>query len=135
MSRIEPPAADALSTTPAGASARIRRGFPLGALFLLITVCAVLAAQIHVKNVPVRDVVFSALASTLLTMMFGMIIGLFQPRPLLGVFLGGAIGGVLGPIVGPACLAPEVNFPSMFLASLVGSILLLIFAVLMRIRD
>lgn len=121
---------------------RVRRGFPIGALFLLITVSAVLAAHVMPVFPAVRGnqtglqvAILAAVAACLFANLLGMVIGLFQSRPWLGLFLGGAIGGAVGLIAGPACVVPEKDFLSMFVASLVGSIMLLVFAVTMRVRD
>ena len=128
--------------TSSHAPQRIRRGFPLGALFLLITVCAVLAAHVmpvfpafRASQINGQDAVVAAIGACVAAGVLGLIIGLFQSRPIIGVFLGVMIGGTLGLMIGPVCLVPETDFARMFVASLVGSIVLLLFAVTMRIRD
>lgn len=130
---------DGTSATP---PQRIRRGFPLGALFLLITVCAVLAAHVmpvfpafRASQISGQDAVIAAIVACLAASVLGLIVGLFQSRPVLGVFMGVSIGGGLGLMVGPVCLVPETDFARMFVASLVGSVVLLLFAVAMRVRD
>src|SRR5258707_1167194 len=80
-----------------------RGGYPLGALFVLVTLCAVLLAGISplVKNlndgiVPTGEFFAAVGGGALGGMLLGMILGLFQFRIGRGVVIGAGVGCMIG---------------------------------------
>src|SRR3954451_3732259 len=88
-----------------------RRGYPLGALFVLVTFCAVLLAGISPLMKNLNDGMISPgqlfgylSAGALGGMFLGMVLGLFQFRIGRGVITGGGVGCVIGLIAGALAL-------------------------------
>src|SRR3954468_21559634 len=84
-----------------------RRGYPIGALFVLMTVCAVLLAGISplAQNFNSGTVSFEAFLGALgigalAGMLLGMVLGLFQFQMARGVATGAVAGCVIGLIAG-----------------------------------
>jgi hypothetical protein len=116
-----------------------RRGYPLGALFVLVTFCAVLLAGISplVKNLNeganspgelLGYLSAGALAGTFL----GMVLGLFQFRIGRGVIIGGGVGCVIGLVAGALALLTNQQIFTAATAMTAGSGLIVAVAVMMR---
>lgn len=112
-----------------------RRGFPLLALFLLTAFCAGLAGVVapvvrafRAEQIGGRDAFWATLIGAAVGLLVGMIIGLFQRRPLAGLVWGAPTGLVLGAIIGPLTLLPRTEANSLFASAVGGSVLLILFA-------
>jgi len=115
------------------------RGYPLGALFVLVTVCAVLAAgvtplvqMVQQGNVESMPFVLALAAGALGGMVIGVIMGLMQFRMGLGVILGTTLGLILGGTAGAMSLLSAHQLLTTALAMTAGSGLIVIVAVVMR---
>jgi hypothetical protein len=109
-----------------------RKGYPLGALFVLVAFCGVLAAlaaplgrAISSGVVSGADVALAALAGAPLAALVGAAIGIHQMRWILGGLLGLAVGAVVGAACGPLVLIPASGFPSLLFASIGGSVVMI----------
>jgi hypothetical protein len=116
-----------------------RRGYPLGALFVLVTFCAVLLAGISplMKNLDAGMVspgqLFGYLsAGTLGGMFLGMMLGLFQFRIGRGVITGGGVGCVIGLVAGALALLTNQQIFTAATAMTAGSGLIVAVAMMMR---
>src|SRR5207302_8178328 len=115
------------------------RGYPLGALFVLVTVCAVLVAgvtplvqMIQQGNIESAQFLIALTAGTLGGMVIGVILGLMQFRMGLGVVMGTGIGVILGAAAGAMSLLTGHQILTAALAMTAGSGLIVIVAVIMR---
>ncbi len=111
------------------------RGYPLSALFLLITTCAIAlsmsaaAGQARVDGSAGSQILTrAALVGCGSVMGLGALIGLYHYRPGLGLIVGGAAGAVVGSMVGPLVLAPKENLVTLFALGVGGSIAIVILA-------
>jgi hypothetical protein len=115
------------------------RGYPLGALFVLVTVCAVLAAgvtplvqMVQQGNIESMQFVIALAAGALSGMVIGVILGLMQFRMGIGVLMGTAIGVILGGTAGALSLLTGHQLLTAVMAMTAGSGLIVIVAVVMR---
>jgi hypothetical protein len=116
-----------------------RRGYPLGALFVLVTFCAVLLAGISplMKNLNEGTISPGQLlgylsAGALSGMFLGMALGLFQFRIGRGVITGGGVGCVIGLVAGALALLTNGQVFTAATAMTAGSGLIVAVAVMMR---
>src|SRR5262245_3507133 len=116
-----------------------RQGYPLGALFVLVTVCAVLVAGVAplvhaLRNGEVsKEAFFAALGGGFFGGMFlGMILGIFQFRVGRGVVIGAGVGGVIGLAGGAMALLSSEQIFTAATAMTAGSGLVVAVAVMMR---
>jgi uncharacterized membrane protein len=115
------------------------RGYPLGALFVLVTVCAVLLAglsplvQSFQRGTVSVEAFFGSLGVGALCGMFlGMILGLFQFRIGRGVVTGAGVGCVIGLVAGAMSLLSSQQILTTATAMTAGSGLIVAVAVMMR---
>jgi hypothetical protein len=115
------------------------RGYPLGALFVLVTVCAVLLAglsplvQSFQRGTVSVEAFFGALGiGALCGMLLGMILGLFQFRIGRGVMTGAGAGCVIGLVAGAMSLLSSQQILTAATAMTAGSGLIVAVAVMMR---
>ena len=115
------------------------RGYPLGALFVLVTVCAVLLAGVSpLINMFQKDRIppetFAAVmgGSLLGGMILGMILGLFQFNVGQGVAMGMGAGLVVGMTAGALSLLGSQHIWAAAIAMTAGSGFIVAIAVLMR---
>jgi hypothetical protein len=120
---------------------RRQRGYPLTALFVLVGICAVLAAMlgpaintVTARRTEMSTFVGSAVGSSILVAILGLVIGLYHHRRLRGVLVGGATGGIVGFLVGPLTVVPVEGLASLIVASLGGSVTLVAIGVIVRVR-
>jgi hypothetical protein len=119
-----------------------RRGYPLGALFVLVAVCAVLIAgstPVVRETVSGKGDVGAFLAAILIGGLAGLLlgigIGLFQFRYGLGAALGGLAGTVIGAVSGPMALLTRSQVSAAAAAMTIGSGLVIAVALVMRRVD
>ena len=115
------------------------QGYPLGALFVLVTLCAVLVAglsplvQSFQSGTVSTEAFFGALGIGALCGMFlGMILGLFQFRIGRGVTTGAGVGCVIGLVAGAMSLLSSEQILTAATAITAGSGLIIAVAVMMR---
>jgi hypothetical protein len=115
------------------------RGYPLGALFVLVTVCAVLVAgvtplvqMIQQGKIESMQFLIALTAGAVGGMVIGVILGLMQFRMGLGVVMGTAVGVALGMAAGAMSLLTGQQVLTAALAMTAGSGLIVIVAVIMR---
>jgi hypothetical protein len=115
------------------------RGYPLGALFVLVTLCAVLLAGISplVKNMNDATVstgeFFAAVGGGALGgILLGIILGLFQFRIGRGVVIGAGVGCIIGMAGGALALLSSQQIFTAATAMTAGSGLIVAVAVMMR---
>jgi len=115
------------------------RGYPLGALFVLVTVCAVLVAGITplvhlVQEGTIESHVFllAGGSGALCGILIGMVLGLMQFRMGLGVVMGLGIGAGIGLAAGLMALLNSHQIITAAAAMTAGSGLIVVVAVMMR---
>ena len=120
------------SEPPASA---VSRGFPLLALFLLTAFCGALAGVIapvvrafRAEHIGGKEMFWATIGGAAVGLIAGMIIGLFQRRPLAGFGWGAPTGLCLGTIIGPLTLLPRDEANSLFATTVGGAVLMILFA-------
>jgi hypothetical protein len=115
------------------------RGYPLGALFVLVTFCAVLLAGISplLQNLDGGIVSPGAVSAAVGGgafggMLLGMILGLFQFRMGRGVVIGAGVGCVIGLVAGAMAMLTSRQIVTTATAMTAGSGLIVAVAVMMR---
>jgi hypothetical protein len=114
------------------------RGYPIGALFVLVTVCAVLAAgitplaRLPEGEVSSGDFLKAVGAGAVCGLLVGGVLGLFYYRYLTGIALGIAAGLVIGATAGALSLLPGNKIVPAAAAMTAGSGLVIGIALLMR---
>jgi hypothetical protein len=118
-----------------------RRGYPLAALFVLVTGCAALAAAVT----PVLRAAFSdnldnetlaiAIAASISGCVFlGALIGVLGFRWLVGASIGAAVGLAVGIVGGLLMMTPTNDLNKVAVSLVVGSGLMVGMALLLRPR-
>src|SRR6185369_13322986 len=116
-----------------------RQGYPLGALFALVTLCAVLVAGISPLVQSLQDgkvspgMFFAYLSGGAVGgMLLGMILGMFQFRIGRGMLVGAGAGCVIGLVGGAMSLLSSQQILTAATAMTAGSGLIVAVAVMMR---
>ena len=116
-----------------------RHGYPLGALFVLVTLCAVLLGAIApllrtsgMQGVQTHELATAMGACVFCGIVVGVILGLLQFRIGLGVIMGGTLGVILGIIAGLMALLSSKQIVPAALAMSAGSALVIGVAFVMR---
>ena len=115
------------------------RGYPLGALFVVVTTCAVLIAGVTplaratMGGEPEYVPLFIALGmGALFGLIVGAAVGVLQFRAVLGVMLGGSAGTIIGLAAGAMALLSQRQVGPAAAAITAGSILIVGVALVMR---
>jgi hypothetical protein len=115
------------------------RGYPLGALFVIVTTCAVLVAAISpvVRATAEGDVEISVFFAALAVggfvgLILGLAVGVLQFRAALGVILGAIAGIIIGVAAGGMALLSQSHVGAAAAAIAAGSILIVGVALVMR---
>ena len=118
---------------------RRQRGYPLGALFVAVTACAVMIAGVTpmVRSVfegdeDVGRFLGAIGIGSICGMFIGMIVGMFQSRKSLGVLIGLGAGLVIGAQAGVIALMPARHLGPATAAMTAGSAVLVGVALVMR---
>jgi hypothetical protein len=116
-----------------------RRSYPLGALFILVAFCGVLAAlaaplarAISSGAISASDVAIAMGAGALLAALLGAVVGAHHVRWLVGSAIGLGAGALIGAVCGPLVLIPARGFPALLFAGISGSIVLVAAAAALR---
>lgn len=117
-----------------------RSGYPLGMLFLLIALVAILLAM---DAAVLRDRLFQQISferllmqvalASIATGVFGCLIGMFHARRELGFFLGLITGLLLGPLLLPILAAQESHIGPLLMVTIFGCGLMLAMAIAIRL--
>lgn len=117
-------------------------GYPLIALFLVITACGIIASLIGPAvravsdgRVGVREAIYASMISTVVVMLTGGIVGLFHYRRTRGFVWGLVTGAVIGLFVGPLVLAPREAFGAVVALSFGGAAVIVLISVAFRIAS
>jgi hypothetical protein len=116
------------------------RSYPLGALFLLVAVCAV---TLGLTALLLRDqgqlgnrwpqIIWSALLGSAVCAFLGLMVGQFHFSRLRGAGWGVFVGWLLGLFAGPLLLVPPAAFPLLLLTAFLGAAILIGTAVAVRL--
>jgi hypothetical protein len=116
-----------------------QRGYPIGALFVLVTLSAVLIGgitplvRVGSDEVPETVTFLAAIGvGAFCGIVAGVILGLLQFRIGLGVIMGGTLGAILGIIAGLMALLSSTQIVPAALAMSAGSALVVGVAFVMR---
>jgi len=117
-------------------------GYPLIALFLVITACGIIASLIGPAvramsdgRIGVRDAINSSIASTVIVMLIGGVVGMFHYRRARGFGWGLVTGAVIGIFVGPLVLAPHESFGAVVALSFGGAAVIILITIAFRIAS
>ncbi|MCE9529368.1 MAG: hypothetical protein K8R36_25240 [Planctomycetales bacterium] len=116
-----------------------KRGYPLGTLFVLITICAVLTAglsptirAVAADKLKWWDPLFAAGVGSVVLALIGFCAGgLYYPH-WRGLLCGGMAGVFVGLVAGPLTLVESRDLVPVTLAMTVGSIIAIAIAAVMR---
>jgi len=115
------------------------RGYPIGALFVLVTVCAVLAAgvaplaRMAVNGDVPADILLQAMgAGALFGLVVGAVLGVLYYRFAMGIAMGIGAGAVIGATAGAMSLLPGNLMVTAAAAMTAGSGLVVGIALVMR---
>ena len=121
-------------------SSTTQRGYPLIALFLVITGCGIIAALvgpamrgIFSGSVGPSDVAYTGAASAILIMTLGGIVGMFHYHRGRGFFWGLVTGSAIGIFVGPMMMTPRGALSSMLGLSVGGTAVILLVTTAFRL--
>lgn len=114
------------------------RGYPLSALFLLVTACGVVLAMVTPifrgpQEAGWTELLIAALAGGGVLSLAGLLLGLFHYSRWRGVLAGTLLGGLLGLLLGPLIFAAPDNLPLVLLSSLGGAVVILGVAAVARL--
>jgi F0F1-type ATP synthase assembly protein I len=108
-------------------------GYPLVALFLVISACGIVAALLGPAaramsegRIGLQTAVYSVFLGMLAVMLVGGVVGLFHYRRLRGLVWGLITGAVLGMFAGPLVLAPRESFGAVVSLSFGGAVVIVL---------
>jgi len=114
------------------------RGYPIGALFVLVTVCAVLVAgvtplaRLPADGVAGNDLLWATGSGVACGLLVGAVLGVLYYRFTMGIAMGLAAGGVIGAVAGAMSLMPGNQMVTAAAAMTAGSGLVIGIALVMR---
>ncbi|MCU0874975.1 MAG: hypothetical protein MUE50_21805 [Pirellulaceae bacterium] len=105
------------------------RGYPLSALFLLVTASGVVLAMVTPvfrgpQEAGWTELLIAAIAGGVALSLLGLVLGLFHYSRWRGVLSGMLLGGVLGLLLGPLIFASPASLPLVLLSALGGAIVI-----------
>ncbi|MGE0760858.1 MAG: hypothetical protein AB7F89_20860 [Pirellulaceae bacterium] len=117
-----------------------RRGFPLAALFLVLTASGIVAAllgpalrAVSQGQVGSREAILSGTSYAIAVMFLGGTIGLSHYHRLRGFFWGLVTGGCLGMVTSPLLLSPREYLDKILMLSVGGTCAIIFAAIAMRL--
>jgi hypothetical protein len=123
-------------------SSRTTSGYPLVALFLLLTACGIIAAlvgpaarAISAGEVGWDDALLAAILSSVGAAGLGAVIGMFHYRRGRGLLWGLLVGSVIGVFLGPLMLAPASSFGSVIALSFGGAAVIVLVMVMFHVTS
>jgi hypothetical protein len=105
------------------------RGYPLSALFLLVTASGVVLAMVTPifrgpREAGWTELLIASLVGGVALSLLGLFLGLFHYSRWRGMLSGILLGGVLGLLLGPLVFAAPASLPLVLLSSLGGAIVI-----------
>jgi hypothetical protein len=117
-------------------------GYPLIALFLVLTGCGIIAAlvgpaarAVSEGKIGLADALLSSVIGCVVVMVMGGVIGLFHYRRARGFGWGLLTGAVIGLFVGPLVLAPRESFGTIVSLSMGGAAVILLISAAFRLSS
>lgn len=106
------------------------RGYPLSALFLLVTASGVVLAMVTPifrgpQEAGLTELLIASIAGGVLLSLLGLFLGLFHYSRWRGALSGVLLGGALGLLLGPLVFAPPASLPLVLLSALGGAVVIL----------
>jgi len=116
------------------------RGYPLSALLLLVTACAVITAVVAPilrgpRQAGWGDLLGAAIVGAVSLGVLGLVLGLFHYSRWRGVLWGVLLGGVLGVLLGPLIFVPLASFPEVLLTAVGGALVIVGVAAVARLTS
>jgi len=116
------------------------RGYPLSALFLLVTASGVVLAMVTPvfrgpQEAGWTELLIASIAGGVLLSLVGLLLGLFHYSRWRGVLSGGLLGAVLGLLLGPLIFASPASLPLVLLSSLGGAVVIVGVAAVARLTS
>jgi hypothetical protein len=116
------------------------RGYPLSALFLLVTASGVVLAMVTPvfrgpQEAGWTELLIAAIAGGVLLSLVGLLLGLFHYSRWRGVLSGGLLGAVLGLLLGPLIFASPASLPLVLASSLGGAVVIVVVAAVARLTS
>ena len=102
-----------------------QRGYPLSLLFLVTTICAVMAGgiQLAVRHRTSMGSSENGIGlGAILGAMVGLIVGIWHVNRNIGMMVGVGVGGCVGTFVGACALVDESRFGSLYLLQTLGAL-------------
>ena len=114
------------------------RGYPLSALFLLVTASGVVLAMVAPvlrgpREAGWAELLSASIAGGVALGLLGLVLGLFHYSRWRGVLWGVPLGGVLGLLIGPMVFISPTSMPFVLLNSLGGAVVILGIAAVARL--
>jgi peptidoglycan/LPS O-acetylase OafA/YrhL len=136
----EVPANPATPSSAAPSPATPGRGYPLSALFLLVTASGVVLAMVTPvfrgpQEAGWTELLIASIAGGGLLSLVGLLLGLFHYSRWRGVLSGGLLGAVLGLLLGPLIFASPSSLPLVLLSSLGGAVVIVAVAAVARLTS
>lgn len=138
MSQQMPPREASSSVAPAPTPAPNHSGYPLSALFVVVTVCAILAAMLSPLARGQFDgtmLAGSTIGLGLLGLLAGFVVGATYPSRLTFIPLGSLSGLLLGLCLGPLVVLPVHSLATIFAACVGGAVAIVGVAVIVRLAE
>ena len=116
------------------------RGYPLSALFLLVTASGVVLAMVTPvfrgpQETGWTELLIASIAGSVLLSLVGLLLGLFHYSRWRGALSGVLLGAVLGLLLGPLIFASPASLPLVLLSSLGGAIVIVAVAAVARLTS
>jgi len=116
------------------------RGYPLSALLLLVTACAVITAVVAPilrgpRQAGWGELLGASIVGAVSLGVLGLVIGLFHYSRWRGVLWGVLLGGVLGVLLGPLIFVPPASFPEVLLTAVGGAVVIVGVAAVVRLTS
>ena len=116
------------------------RGYPLSALLLLVTACAVITAVVAPilrgpRQAGWGDLLGAAIVGAVSLGVLGLVLGLFHYSRWRGVLWGVLLGGVLGVLLGPLIFVPLASFPEVLRTAVGGALVIVGVAAVARLTS
>jgi hypothetical protein len=116
------------------------RGYPLSALFLLVTASGVVLAMVTPifrgpQEAGWTELLIASIAGGVVLSLLGLFLGLFHYSRWRGMLSGVLLGGVLGLLLGPLVFASPASLPLVLLSALGGAVVIVAVGAVARLTS